>query len=31
MEKQVAQKSDEKQGGEKGVSKNPEKRKPRNC
>lgn len=31
MEKQVAQQSDEKQGGEKDILKNPEKRKSRNC
>lgn len=31
MKKQVAEQSDEKQGGEKKISKNPVKRKPRNC
>jgi len=31
MEQQVAQQSDEKQGSEKEILKNPGKRKPRNC
>ena len=31
MEQQVAQQSDEKQGGEKEILKSPGKRKPRNC